>query len=283
MVVHNTILFPETIFLKSNDYSSLNNGTDKSDILFELKNRINIPNNINGYMQLNNFKFINSFYNINKYNNIFYYSINNNGVINDYQFSVNVGNYSINNLLTTLNNNLTGKITLTYDSLTFKINFVAVDNILFKLKSGEKNMLYVLGFDEQTEYVSSIKSVNLINLTGVQSLYICINNLNLMSNAGKNSRLNNVLECINIAVPTGNSQIYQNTTNTKYKIGDTNINQMQINIYDENNNLVNFNNTNWSLSINIIFAYNMSYIAPTSLNLEGVDNQIENQIVDEIK
>ena len=75
MISHNTTIFPQQIFIKSNDYTILKNDKMKSDITFELKNFINIPNNVDAYIQLNSFKFMNAFYNINSTNNKFYYSI----------------------------------------------------------------------------------------------------------------------------------------------------------------------------------------------------------------
>lgn len=284
MVLHNTILFPQTIFLRSSDATLLINEDLKSDILFELKNAIQIPNNIDGYIQLNNFKFINSFYNINANNNIFYYTLHSFGVSTNHSITIPIGNYNITNLLSYLNNALTGQLILTYDSMIFKINFKTAQypdaNYSFSLNDGTNNILSVLGFDEPTSLLWSVISPNLINLAGVQSLYICLENTNLASNTSKQSKLNNILECININVPTGNSQVYQNTTNTKYKIGTNSITSISIKIFDENYNLVDFNNTDWSISMNLIFVYNMEYIPHTNLDLQPIqDEQNNNDII----
>lgn len=280
MVLHNTVLFPQTIFLKSND-GTLNNDSFKSSVFFELKNAISIPQNIDGYIQLNNFKFINSFYNINEFNNNFYYTYYNGSTYSNYSFELAVGNYNITTLLNALNTELTGRITLTYNSMTFKITFQASLGCGFTLNSGENNMLSVIGFDEATQLANSIISTNLINLAGVQSLYICMDNLSITSNTSKTSRLNNILECINIAVPTGNTQVYQNTTNTRYKIAENNITNLTIKMYDENYNLVDFNNTNWSLSINFIFVYNMEYKEAPNIGLIQDNNQNDNPEIEQ--
>lgn len=271
MVLHNTHLFPQLLFLRSSDYTTLNNDTAKSDIFFELKDTIIIPNNIDAYLQLNSFKFINSFYNINWTNNTFYYTYNDNGDIANFSRVIPVGNYSITELINYLNNELTGQMILTYDSKLFKIHFRTYNYpsfyYSFSINDGVNSILNVLGFDEPTPMQSYITSYNLINLAGVQCLYITFENLNITSNTAKLANLNNVLECINIDVKTGATQSFNNHTNTKFKINVPNISFLNIRIYDEKNNLVNFNNTDWFMTLSFIFAYKMDYKPPKLLDL----------------
>ena len=74
--IQNSHLNPEQAFLRSNEYSILNNGSKKSSISFDLKTVIKIPSNVDAYIQLNSFKFMNAFYNVNTTNNQFYFSLN---------------------------------------------------------------------------------------------------------------------------------------------------------------------------------------------------------------
>ena len=277
MISHNTTIFPQQIFIKSNDYTILKNDKMKSDITFELKNFINIPNNVDAYIQLNSFKFMNAFYNINSKNNKFYYSISPN-ITTILSFTIPNGNYNITTFLDFMNTTLAGAITLAYNSTLFKINFQSSNS--FILRKGVNDCMGVIGFDSTTTASTNINSTNLINLLGVQVLYLCIDNLNLTSNSSKNSTISNVLESVNVDVLIGSSQSYYNTTNTKYKINNSNINYLDIKIYGSDGKLVDFNNTDWYLGISFIFAYKMEYKPPTflDLNSNGIDDRLETNI-----
>ena len=277
MISHNTTIFPQQIFIKSNDYTLLKNDKMKSDITFELKNFINIPNNVDAYIQLNSFKFMNAFYNINSTNNKFYYSISPN-ITTILSFTIPNGNYNITTFLDFMNTTLAGAITLAYNSTLFKINFQSSNS--FILRKGVNDCMGVIGFDSTTTASTNINSTNLINLLGVQVLYLCIDNLNLTSNTSKNSTISNVLESVNVDVLIGSSQSYYNTTNTKYKINNSNINYLDIKIYGSDGKLVDFNNTDWYLGISFIFAYKMEYKPPTflDLNSNGIDDRLETNI-----
>ncbi len=279
MIQHNTILNPQQVFLKTSE-GVLNNGSNKSSVSFDLKNTIIIPSNVDAYIQLNSFKFTNSFYNINLSNNIFYYSVDGLGLgIEDiYSFEIPVGNYNINSLISFLNEELGGFIVLTYKSSVFKINFTGPTS--FILRNGYYSCLNVLGFDfEDTPINTDITSTHLINLAGVQLLYIVVTNMQIASNTGKNSSINNILESVNINCLGGATQSYDSVSQIKYRINDNSVSRIDINIFDENNNLVDFNNVDWYLNISFIFSYKMEYIEPPTLDLSN--NYYEQPIYNE--
>lgn len=259
---HNTIHQPEQIFINSNEYTS-SNGNRKSNMKFILKNSIQIPNNVDCFIHLNHFKFTNSFYNLNERNNVFYYSLSPYSVIKS--FVIPEGNYSITTLISFLNDELASdNITLQYSSQTFKITFSSAGD--FQLLNGENNCLKILGFEnEDTIRSNQIISSHLINLTGTKILYVRANNLALISNGFKNSSLNNILCAIPVDCLVGNSQTFSNTTDTRYKINIDSINALEISIYNENFQLVDFNNIDWYLSVSFIFSYKNQYIPPLYL------------------
>ena len=281
MVLHNTTIDPQQIFLKSNEYTTLHNGSFKSDVSFELKNNIQIPNNVDAYLQLNSFKFTNAFYNINTGNNIFYYSLSSN-INATLTIQIPIGQYTISNLISTLNTSLNSNIVLTYSNTTFKITFTS-SAYTFIIRSGSNNCLNVLGFSSATSQSNNTKSTKLINLSGVQVIYLSLSNIKLSSNASKSSTTNNILESINVDSMIGNTQSFYNMTNTRYKISDNYLNFIDVKLYDEYNRLLDFNNVDWYLNISVIFLYKMQYIAPQLLDLNNVDNNnIDKQTIDEI-
>jgi hypothetical protein len=283
VLLHNSYLNPEQIYLKSSEFTTLHNGSAKSHITFELKNSISIPNNVDAYIQLNSFKFTNAFYNVNSNNNIFYYSLSNN--INSIQSVViAVGQYNITNLVSSLNSALNGSIVLTYNNTTFKITFTS-STYTFIIRTGANNCLDLLGLSSsETSQSSSVTSDKLINLSGCQLLYIQLANIKLNSNTCKTSSLINVLEAVTVDNLIGSSESYYNTTNTRYKISDNYLNLIEVMITDEKANLVHFNSTDWYLNLSIIYSYKFEFRPPALLNLDGVpadeNNNIDNNNVE---
>jgi hypothetical protein len=278
MIAHNTILYPQQIFLKSNEATSHNN-KKKSDVSFVLKHDIIIPNNVDTYIQLNSFKFINCFYNVNSSNNVLYYSYSSSptGILDIYSYIIPPGRYSMSALITVLNVELIGYMNMVFDSNTFKITVQAcTDNIM--IRSGINNCNMLIGFDNENSIADNILiSPNLANLSGTQMVYICMPNLGIYSNESKISSLNNVIDSVNVTTLIGTTETYMNTSGAKYKIIGTNINSLNIRLYDEFNNLLDFNDTNWYMSLSLIFAYKMTHIpAPTLNDIESTNDIILN-------
>jgi hypothetical protein len=267
---HDTTLNLIQIILKSSQ-GKQNNGSKKSSISFELNENIVIPNNVDCYILLKSFKFINSFYNINSTNNVFYYSIDSvigMGIIDIHNFEIPIGNYNITSFLAYLNVQLAGVMVITASNQTFKLTCTSSDIII--LRNGVNSCLKVLGFNfVDTVQAYEITSPNLFNLSGVQMLYICISNFNVSSISSINSYLNNVIQDINIETLAGTTQSFNNTSASRYKIMNSLINKIDLNIYDENNQLVDFNNTDFFINVSLIFSYKMQYKQEMSLNLKG--------------
>jgi hypothetical protein len=251
---------PQQTLLKTSEYSILNNGSKKSSITSELKTKIIIPRNVDCFIQLTTFNFINALYNINSTNNKFYFPLNGAGVSIEsiYNITIPIGNYTISTLLSYLNTELLSAIVLTYEPSLFKIKFTS-DTYTFILQSGNNNCLHVLGFSDTTYESDDISSINLINLTGIRSMYISLNNIRIQSN----SSISNILESINVDVLAGSSKSYYNNSNVKYRIDEEYVNYLNVDIYDsETLNLLDFNNTDWFLTLSFNYSYKTDYKAP---------------------
>jgi hypothetical protein len=252
----NTTLLPQQIFLNSLFNTVSYNDTMKSDILFELEEPIIIPSNVDCFVQINTFKFFNTFYNVTESNNIFYY--------NATSVTIAPGNYSIKTFIATLNEALLdGNVYLVYDSLTFKISIVSVSGISLTL--GLNNCFELIGISSDKSSSTLHVSDQLVNLAGVQILYLTFPNVHIKSNGVRNNVLNNVLEAVNINVPIGSAENYGNIHSTKYKVGENVITSINIKIYDEKLRLVDFNNTDWFLSLSVIFSYKNQHIMAPEL------------------
>lgn len=278
---HSSHLNPEQIFLRSNEYTILNNSTKKSSISFNLKKAVRIPLNVDCFIQLTSFKFTNAFYNVNSNNNMLYFSLNGSGetLSTIYIVEIPTANYNITSLMSFLNTELAGHIVFTYDASRFKINITS-SLYTFVIRSGHNDCLKLLGLSGTTTESNDIISQNLVNLSGTQVLYITLDNLTVASNSSTNSGINNILESINIDVITGNSKSFYNSSTIKYKVVESYIDKLNVNIYDENNILVDFNNTDWYMSISLIFSYKNEYKPPPSLDINNlsIDQPIQNEL-----
>ena len=275
---HDTTIDPIQIILKSSQGNKKNNSKNSS-LSFELNETIVVPTNVNCYIQVESFKFLNSFYNINTTNNIFYYSMNFGiGFADIYGINIPIGNYNINSLVNFLNSQLAGSITITSSSLTFKITLTS--NNQFILRNNLNNCLKILGFNyEDTLPSSTLESINLFNLSGVQMLYVAIPSLNLSSITSKNGALNNVIQDINIESVTGASQSFKNTTLSRYKVNNMLISNIDIDIYDEENSLVDFNNTQYFLNLSLIFSYKAEFKPDLTLDFKSDENIPNDNII----
>jgi len=147
------------------------------------------------------------------------------------------------------------------------------------LNNGANNCFKVLGFVnyDTTTYVSSLLSDSIINLSGTQVLYISLDNINISSNGCKSNTVINILESITMNALIGSSQSFSNVNNNKFLVNEYYINSIQVKIYDENNNLVDFNNCDWFLSLEVVFSYMNQYVAPQTLDLNnnGIPDDLE--------
>ena len=212
---------------------------------------------------------------------MFYYSLSSN-INTVLTIQIPIGQYTINNLLSYLNTSLNSNIVLSYSSTTFKITFTS-SAYTFIIRSGTNDCLNVIGFSTSTTQSNNTTSTKLINLSGVQVVYLSLSNIKLSSNSSKSSTSSNILESINVDSMIGSTQSYYNITNTRYKISDNHINFIDVKLFDEYNRLLDFNNVDWFLNISLIFLYKFQYIPPQLLDLNVQDkNILDNSNVDEI-
>ena len=268
MNILDTPILPINIFLRSSEYTTSNNGISyKSNILFELNKPILSFPNMDTLIKLESFQFTNSFYCINEYNCNFYYSYN----LTQYTtFSIALGNYDIDSLMSYLNTSLSG-FTFSYNASTFKITIV--NTTAFNLYNGPSNIYEVLGFDDYgtKTLLKTITSPYLFNLIGVQILHICVNNVNLNSYGLKNKTKYNIISSIHVTAPAGETQTFNN--GFMYQIGYEPLTSLNITIYNQDFNIVNFNNIDWFINISFQFIYKKTFNIPQYLDtVEGETN-----------
>ena len=269
---HDTTIAPMFYTLRSNEYTYAINNIG-SHLLFELEEKIHLPNNVDAYINIDSFKFTNAFYIVNEYNNVFQFGLASGGY-SPVSVSIEQKNYTISTLVSYLNTNVGNGFTFTYDEALYKITITNSQE--FKLFAVANNILKVLGFSNELQEsdANTLVSNQVINLLGVQMIYIQLVNLSYNSFSVKNSTSQNKNSILAIPVSAiqGDTQIYH-SNQTFHRILDKSFNVLQIRISDENDNELNFNGTEWFLNLQFIFTYQKQYIK--SLDLNDMDVPVE--------
>lgn len=188
----------------------------------------------------------------------YYIITNNNNVlkVNTHTITITNGNYDANKLITEITKKLFSvglTISISISKITGLLTFSA-DVIL---KFYPSSLMPILGFEMDTLYTSSsiilkhvLTSPYPCNLLGTQRLSI-----NSTALSSYNSNSNTLRETTTIAsIPCSASpfgMILYTNVNSYSLLKAKNITSIDIQIVDENDNLLDFNNVNWSMTLQL--------------------------------
>lgn len=227
------------------------NGDYLSDVNFNFRNVLYREDDIlYSTIDLINAQIPCSFYNVNVNNNFFSYTVD--GV--NYSFSISEGNYNSATFISkftvlflagehgqTLSlslNSLNGKLTFSVSGYTLVIN---TDTTLYE----------VLGLAQNTTYTitSSLTCPYPCNFLGVKKIKICSQSLAPL-NGWDSSSLSNttLLHTLTVNDAAYGIITYQNQMNTAVMLKNRIINNIDIQLLDENNQFIDFNGINWSMT-----------------------------------
>jgi len=244
------MLSNQHIILNSKTATKINNYKNKAN--FQLQRIVEIPNNLECNISIKSFSYANTFYNITEKTNILYTSLGN--------INVTAGSHTIYTILTALNSNAYG-ITFSYDVISFRIT--ATSNVSFQITDGLTSIHSKLGFNVPTANSTTLTSQNVIALQGVNAIQIQLNNLNIQSNSVENGLENIVCYCPN-NVSSGSINMYLPNIHN-YRIHQPFFNSIEVNLYDEENQDLDFQGHDWQLSMFITFQYIRKFNKPETL------------------
>ena len=257
------------IITLTSDSATTINGTLLSDANFEfrglLKDELDI---VQRQISIISAQIPVSFYNINEYNNIFEGRIN---VSTNFTCTIPLGNYNANSLCLFLNTFITAlgfpTITFSIDKITGKLIWKypnPTDDptraLLFKKESICQE---IFGFQKEIDYSGTsysigggnsyveLRSVYPMNLLGAKVLSIKSPSLNTTNFSSVYKSANTLLATIPVDATLFGQIDYHNYANLKTSFNNTDLNSLEIQIYDENNNLVDFNGVNWAITLAI--------------------------------
>jgi hypothetical protein len=266
------------ITLNSQDGEKMN-GTYLSNINFNfsglLKDDINL---IRSYITVLNAQFAVSFYIIDDTNNVLNYIEN--GVTKS--ITIVIGNYNGNQMVKALNTGFTTNSSLT---ITTSLNpqngilsFTITGGISYTFLS-TSTIKSILGFSSNITSTTLINMVYQMNLLGKKKIFINSNNLRNIAFSSKSLSNVQTIATIPIDQPPYAMVNYTSVSDLEKNIlYNRSLDMIDIQIVDESNLYVNFQNINWSITLCLTVEKDDVVKLPYGLNNLSIENKnnIEN-------
>ncbi len=185
-----------------------------------------------------------SFYNINGYNNYLQYTT----IIGTFNVYITTGNYNITTLMAALVSILPSFV-ITYDKIKNKLTFSLNIDFTFTMASTCFEMLGLSNIS-QSSNSGSLTSDYVCNLSTIR--HLCIATSFYTSNINKaipNER--NILGHIPVTVLPNEVITWINQGNYRCNLSTNILNHIVIKIIDQYGNIIDFNGTNWSMTLQI--------------------------------
>jgi hypothetical protein len=230
-----------------------------------------------------------SFYNVTATNNTFNYLY----VSTNYSITIPVGNYNATTLITYINTQLIAPLVMSISKLTGKITLTgAAVTIQYNGLTSTTNTIF--GFTRTLlTGTGTLTAPFPMNLLGTKRISICSDLIPIYSYTSVSNTLSNTLATLEVDQPAFGLLLYKNTTQIRSRLRVDTLDVFDIQLKDELDQLLDFNNCDWSItlvfdilrktivdtadSFNNILANNSSLIQsgskePTSSGIEMVDN-----------
>ncbi len=233
-------------------YGTKNNGTFLSDVFFPFKGILSDNQKIKKkYLTLLNAQIPVSFYIINEYNHRL--TLKDVGGGGTHNIDLDYGNYSGNSLITELTTKINAgyphTVSITLSKSTGKLTFIFTGQTQFRADQSTINN--IIGFDSNTTGTNFIMPYPM-NLLGTKKIFIKSQILNIASYDSVNTNKTNIIATIPIDQPFYNMVSYTSSIDTnQHELKVSVLDGIDIQIYDEDNNFVNFNNIDWNITLNL--------------------------------
>lgn len=246
------------IQLSSLNATNKKNGTYLSDVAFSFQGLLKRKENIlSKQISVLHAQFPFTFYAINANNNVIQYKI---GAGTKYTSIIPEGNYNATTLINALNNEFIGNgvaLNITFSQITGLISFShATQNFTFF--QVENSIMFNLGFTNDQNYTSTMNTLTGIyplNVLGALNFQIYSNYLITKNYNSIQSNQSTLLATIPINTPAWGLISYDNNTNIRNVLYNDEINNIDIQIYDNYGDLVDFNNSDWEITLVLDIIY----------------------------
>lgn len=242
----------QEIYLDS-QYATVNNTNGQnSNVYFFLNAPISIPNDHDIVLRIDNFVLPISFFVINNQTNTL--------VVNSISYTIPVGNYNAIDLKTEMDG-LLATITVGFDENNNKFTFTSANP--FTLNS-TSTCFRKIGFSENVNHVAVLVGLDYVltsdfvcNLAGTSLVYVDIPNLTTKNISSKNGGgYTSIVKSVVVDVPYGAILTYTNNTTSAVVLKEKYISFFQIRLLDDQYQLLDLNNQNFTLTLELFFYYN---------------------------
>jgi hypothetical protein len=243
------------------------NDSKNSNGIWTIPNFISHDENVEHiYFSVEHAEIPNSFYLINENNNILYMLVY--GIV--IYYTIPVGNYNVSSLLSKLETLLPSSIGLNYDYRTSKITFNSSN--YFEVKALNTTISRIMGLDKTTDMIPTY-SESLAEYILECPYVVCFlptarinfrSSLLSLENFQSNDKSSNVFLSLQNNSQQNSMILYNNQSNLKYHIDVNNLSTLDIQVTDDSNRLLDFNNVNWFLCLRVDISY---YVRKQETNL----------------
>ena len=247
-MVDNNITINESfiVVLDSRNATNYLNGTFNSSVLFNFYNPIRVKNNsVSMSCGLSSFSCPNSIYNINETNSLLSLTVN--SITTNYD--IMYGTYDVNTFMTQLISQIGSNFTISLNNITNKLTLV---NSLYNFSINSNSTIYnIMGFTSLISISSTNKTLimpYMCNFNGLASLNIVIQNFNMNNLSSYNQSDTPIIQSVSIN-PVSSIITYNKSNDFKFIINDATLTYLQIDIMDDLENLINFNNQYFNLTL----------------------------------
>lgn len=181
---------------------------------------------------------------------------NNNIIINGGNYTFPNGNYNITQFINQWYITVGNSWILNYSSVTNKLSFN--NTSLFSFSSSNNSIMQLLGFLPNTNYTSygsgalfTLTPPYVVNLGGILKLDVKTSSFNFSNMDSYEKGRTNTICSIPINSNNNGYILYENFTNYNSMFRNQQISDLNIMIQDEFNNFIDFNNCDWSLTIQL--------------------------------
>jgi hypothetical protein len=231
------------VVLDSRNATDYSNGDYHSSVHFDFSEPIRIPKNaLRLLCTVLHFQSPNSLYNINETNNILYLTISENQTT----YNLVKGNYNCTSFITYLLSILPSGFSVAINTITNKITVSYTSNFTISGTCGQ-----IMGFSGQISVTSSSNSLTMpytCNFNGLQSFNIHLTNILTKNIDSLTKSPSNIIQSIPVDV-SSSSISYIKNADFNFVINQEVIDDMTIDLKDDQNNYLNFNNQHWNLTL----------------------------------
>jgi len=252
------VFFDNKLITLNSAYGSKQNGTMSSFVQFNFQGLLKEESSIvRSYISVVNAQFPVSFYTINDVNNSFVLVLPD---LFNTPFTITIpnGNYNATSLISALipafaSLSIPFTMAITINKLTGKLTFSAPTDPTFAFQSSSTDMttiLGVVGWENQVSVNGSFTASYPLNLLGIKVISVKSSILAISAYTSETLGFSNTLSTIPIDVASFNMVSYvSNNDLDKHILRTKHIDAIDISLTDENENLIDFNNIDWTLTL----------------------------------